>query len=144
MESKALAEVTIPEHANLQRNVTFSSQRVFLPSTVEEVQRIVQENKHVKAQGSLHCFNTSADTYPGGVFISLKNLRDISIDKENKTVTFGAGIIYGDLIEPLDSAGLALKAVLAYDKINIVGSVLAAAHGSGYHNKIIAAYVTSF
>jgi hypothetical protein len=48
------------------------------------------------------------------------------------------------LIQPLDKEGLALKTVIAYDRINIVGSVVAAAHGSGYNTKIVAAYATRF
>lgn len=47
-------------------------------------------------------------------------------------VTFGAGLIYTELIEEVDRAGYALMQLPALPHINVVGSMIMGTHGSGY------------
>jgi xylitol oxidase len=89
------------------------------------------EIKRVKVQGSGHTFSDLADTVDGGVFISLVNFKNIVV--EENVVHFGAGCIYSDLIKAVDAAGKALPNLPSLPHINVVGSMVTATHGSGYH-----------
>ena len=56
---------------------------------------------------------------------------------------FGAGITYSELIKFVHVAGKALPNLPSLPHINVVGSMMTATHGSGYHEPIMTAHVTS-
>jgi xylitol oxidase len=97
--------------------------------------------KHIKAHGTNHTFNNLGDTVEGGVFVSLSKFKDVVVGENS--VKFGAGITYSELIKPVDAAGKALPNLPSLPHINVVGSMMTATHGSGYHEPIMTAHVLS-
>ena len=98
--------------------------------------------KHVKAQGSGHTFNLIADTFKDGVIVSLINFKDIEV--EDRVVHFGAGVTYSELIAALVKKQRALRNVPSLPHINVVGGMMTATHGAGYHQPIQAEHVVAF
>src|ERR1700754_4668128 len=92
---------------NWAGNLTYSTDNVFYPKSVEEVQQLVKKHSKLKALGTRHCFNTIADSKDN--LLSTKELNKvISIDKKNNTVTVEGGIKYGELAPYLHQHGFAL------------------------------------
>ena len=75
------------------------------------------------------------------MFIGLSNFKDVKVGQDS--VKFGAGITYSELIKYVDNAGKALPNLPSLPHINVVGSMMTATHGSGYHEPIMTAHVLS-
>jgi len=126
---------------NWAGNLTYSTSKIHYPSSVEEVQELVKKHDKLKVLGSKHCFNTIADTKD--VFISSKKLDQIiSLDKETKKVTVGAGITYGKLSPYLQENGFALHNLASLPHISVAGACITATHGSGEKNGNLATAVS--
>jgi xylitol oxidase len=138
--SKAFAGDTVPR-TNWSGNYHYSTDKVFQPQSVSDVQDAVRSVKAVRALGTRHCFNGIADSQVAQ--ISTLNLKDISIANDGRTVTVGAGIRYGDLAAPLDARGFALHNLASLPHISVGGSVATATHGSGMRNGNLATAVTA-
>src|SRR5579863_868327 len=78
-----------PRH-NWSGNITYSTDRVLAPASVEDVSDAVKSAARLRAVGSRHSFNTIADS--NACQISLEHLDSIDIDDKAHTVTVGAGI----------------------------------------------------
>ncbi len=118
---------------NWAGNLTYSSDVVFYPKTVEEVQGLLFSHPKIKALGTRHCFNTIADSKDG--FISTKELNKIiSLDETARTVTVEGGIKYGELCPWLDKKGYALHNLASLPHISVAGAITTATHGSGVKN----------
>src|SRR5277367_4667178 len=93
---------------NWSGNLTYSTNNVFYPKTVSEVQALVKKSERLRGLGTRHCFNTIADSKYN--LISSNNLNNIlSLDVVNHTVTVEGGIKYGELSPYLDKKGFALQ-----------------------------------
>lgn len=126
---------------NWAGNITFSAADVARPSTVTELQDIVQRSEKLRALGSGHSFNRIADT--DQMLVSLAGLgRRIDIDHAAHTVTVDGGATYADIVAALHDAGYALGNVASLPHITVVGAVCTATHGSGDANKNLASSVT--
>jgi xylitol oxidase len=117
----------------------YSTQKVFQPASLEEVQRAVMSVSKVRALGTRHSFNGIADSTVAQ--ISTLGLTDFKLDATAKTVTVGAGIKYGDLAVQLDKAGFALENLASLPHISVGGSIATATHGSGLRNGNLATSV---
>ena len=117
---------------NWSGNYKYSTDRLHLPRTVEEVQQLVKGCSQVKALGARHSFNGIADST--GDQISLKQLGQMELDRQSGTVTVGAGVTYGQLSPYLDSHGYALHNLASLPHISVVGACATATHGSGNKN----------
>jgi xylitol oxidase len=118
---------------NWAGNLTYSTNNVFYPKTVSEVQSLVKKCEHLRGLGTRHCFNSIADSKYN--LISSSNLNNIlSIDSVSKTVTVEAGVKYGDLSPWLDKKGFALHNLASLPHISVAGSITTATHGSGVKN----------
>ena len=103
------------------------------PRSVKELKELVTEaTGNIHVVGTAHSWSDIADT--DGTHVSLVNFRKVSLDREAKKVTFGAGVTYADLIQYLTYEGLALENLPSLPHINIVGSIMTGTHGSGIHN----------
>ena len=80
---------------NWAGNLTYHTDNLLTPKTVEETQQLVKTTPKLRALGSRHCFNTIADSTAAQ--ISLTALDSMVIDADAKTVTVGAGVRYGNL-----------------------------------------------
>lgn len=126
---------------NWAGNLTYGTTKINYPTSVEEVQELVKKYNKPKVLGSKHCFNTIADTKD--VFISSKKLDQfISLDKEAKKVTVGAGITYGKLSPYLQENGFALHNLASLPHISVAGACITATHGSGEKNGNLATAVS--
>jgi alditol oxidase len=118
---------------NWAGNLTYSTQNVFEPSTVEEVQEVVRKCDHLRVLGTRHCFNRIADSSSN--LLSTKNLNSIiSLDSRQMTVTVGGGIRYGELCEHLHKNGFAIHNLASLPHISVAGACATATHGSGVAN----------
>jgi xylitol oxidase len=128
---------------NWAGNHTYRAARLVRPGTVEEVSALIAEGGPVRALGSRHSFSDVADS--AGTLISLENLDpSITIDDDAHTVTFSAGIRYGELAEHLHAAGWAIHNLASLPHISVAGAVATATHGSGDHNGNLATAVRAF
>src|SRR5687768_9385473 len=86
---------------NWAGNLEYSAGQVHYPENIEELQEIIQRFTKLRPLGSRHSFNTIADSREN--LVSSQNLNKIiSLDKSNHTVTVGAGIKYGELVQYLN------------------------------------------
>jgi xylitol oxidase len=114
---------------------------VHRPSTLEQLQEIVTAARQVRAVGSRHSFNDIADAEEQ---VSLAALpADVVVDRDAATVSFGAGLTYGELAGALEREGMALHNLASLPHISVAGAVATATHGSGDANRNLATAVAA-
>ena len=126
---------------NWAGNLTYSTDSVFYPTTVEEVQQLVKAHTKIKALGTRHCFNNIADSTNNLLSTSKLN-KVVNLDKAAQTVTVEGGIKYGELAPWLDERGFALHNLASLPHISVGGSITTATHGSGVKNGNLSTAVT--
>jgi xylitol oxidase len=115
--------------ANWARNYAYRAERLHRPATLEQVQEIVAHARRVRVLGSGHSFTAIADS---DELVSLDGLpADVVVDRAAGTVSFGAGLRYGDLALVLESEGMALHNLASLPHISVAGAVATGTHGSG-------------
>jgi xylitol oxidase len=126
---------------NWARNIVFTPERFVRPTSVEQVQEFVAGAARVRVLGTGHSFSEVAST--DGLLLSLADLPlTIDIDNDNSTVRVSAGARFGDLMRPLDDAGLALHNTGSLPHISVAGACATGTHGSGSANGCLATSVT--
>ncbi len=125
---------------NWAGNVTFSQARFHHPTSVEQVQEIVAAAEHVSVLGSGHSFSQVADTT--GDLLSLTALPQV-LHVLDGAVTISAGTRYGELVGPVHAAGFALPNTGSLPHIMVAGACSTGTHGSGNHNRVLAAPVSA-
>ncbi|WP_150308543.1 D-arabinono-1,4-lactone oxidase [Planctomonas psychrotolerans] len=124
---------------NWSDNYTYRAESISRPSSLEELRDIVSTAPRVRVLGSRHSFNDIADS---GRLVELGGLpEDIRVDRSAGTVTFNAGLRYGQLAPVLESEGLALANLASLPHISVGGAVATATHGSGNRNGNLATSV---
>jgi xylitol oxidase len=127
---------------NWAEHVAFGAVSTHFPASVGEVQEVVRAADKVRVVGARHSFNHIADT--PGALLSLRALpRRAEIDPAARTVTIDGGMTYAELAPVLDAAGWALFNLPSVPDFTVVGAVSTATHGSGNHNRNLAASVTA-
>lgn len=139
-ERNALAADAVPR-TNWSGNYHYSTNKVFQPSTVAEVQDAVRSVAGVRALGTRHSFNGIADSTIAQ--ISTLRMKDVSLDAQARTVKVGSGIRYGDLALIIDPKGFALHNMASLPHISVGGAIATATHGSGRHNGNLSTAVTA-
>jgi xylitol oxidase len=130
----------VQEH-NWAGNHTYRAQRLHRPSTLEQVREIVAAAPQIRVLGSRHSFNGIGDA---SELVSLDSLPpDVTVDREAGTVSFAAGVRYGELAEVLAAEGLALRNLASLPHISVAGAVATATHGSGDGNRNLATSVAA-
>lgn len=129
-----MTATSTPER-NWAGNYTYRAEKLHRPETLEELQEIVTKAPSVHVVGSRHSFNDIADS---SELISLEPLtakgsspEAVTVDRQAKTVSFGAGVKYGELVETLNDEGLALHNMASLPHISVAGAISTATHGSG-------------
>jgi alditol oxidase len=123
-----MAEMHAPER-NWAGNYTYRAQKLYRPTTIEQVQEIVANAASVHVLGSRHSFNDIADS---SELLSLENLpANVVVDHEAQTASFGGGVKYGNLVKTLNDEGMALHTLASLPHISVAGAVATATHGSG-------------
>jgi xylitol oxidase len=118
---------------NWAGNLTYSTQNVHYPKTVDQVQDVVRKYDKLKALGSRHSFNQIADSQENQ--ISLKEMNKVvSLDKKANTITVEAGARYGEFADYLHQNGYALANLASLPHITVTGACATATHGSEVKN----------
>ena len=108
---------------------------------MSEVREIVAGASRIHVLGSRHSFNDVADA---GELVSLAGLPpDVVVDHDARTVSFSAGLTYGELAPVLDREGVALHNLASLPHISVAGAVATSTHGSGDANGSLATAVTA-
>lgn len=129
--------------SNWAGNLTYAADRVVRPVSVAELRTVVTGTGRLRPLGTRHSFNDIADI-PGGTQVDVSDIDcPLWIDEDAGTVTVGAATRYGDLAGPLDTAGHALANLASLPHCTVAGSVATATHGSGRHNRNLAAAVSA-
>ncbi len=118
----------VPTRTNWAGNLTYSTNQLYRPGTVEEVQEVVRRAARVRPLGSRHCFNTIADSQHAQLSLELLP-REITFDAG--TVSVPGSMRYGELIPFLDERGVALHNLASLPHISVAGACATATHGSG-------------
>jgi len=117
---------------NWARHYDYRASVLHTPRTIEELQDVVSRAPRIRALGSRHSFHDLADS---AELVSLEGLPPaIRIDGESETVTFSAGLRYGELAPVLAQAGWALRNLASLPHISVAGAVATGTHGSGDGN----------
>jgi alditol oxidase len=123
-----LDPVSVTE-VNWAGNYAYRAERLHRPATLDGVREIVAAAPRVRVLGSRHSFNDIADSRE---LVALDGLpADVVVDRAGGTVSFGAGLRYGELARVLGEEGLALHNLASLPHISVAGAVATATHGSG-------------
>ena len=114
---------------NWAGNYQYSTDRLLLPQSIEEVQKAVKSCAKLTALGARHSFNGIADSRQNQ--ISLKQLDQMVLDPKSRTVTVGAGVTYGKLAPYIDGLGFAVHNLASLPHVSVAGACATATHGSG-------------
>lgn len=125
------------KRTNWAGNLQYSTDDLFVPETVAELQEFISKHEKAKALGTTHCFNTIADSKYYQISSSKFN-KIISLDKTNNIISVGAGIKYGEFCKYLDENGFALYNLASLPHISVAGACATATHGSGIKNGCLA------
>ncbi len=136
------AKLSTPKdpRTNWAGNLTYSTDNLHLPETVEQVQEWVNKCEAARALGSRHCFNAIADSQSHQISLARMN-KVVSLDEAGQTVTVEAGIRYGELSPYLHERGFALHNLASLPHISVAGACATATHGSGMSNGNLASVV---
>src|SRR5438034_4672828 len=127
---------------NWAGNLEYSTDRLYSASSLEQVRSYVKKQNKLKVLGTRHCFNDIADSTDN--FLSLKPMDElVAVEPEERTVTVGAGMTYGQLCPLLHSKGFALHNLASLPHISIAGAISTATHGSGEKNGNLATAVSA-
>lgn len=142
-QSEALGGAPVEgPRTNWAGNYTFKAAHLDDPATMDQTQLLVKKLSHAKALGARHSFNNIADS--SGDQISLKHLDQMTLDRQARTVTVGAGVTYGKLAPWLDQQGFAVHNLASLPHVTVVGACSTATHGSGIHNGNLSTAVSGF
>ncbi len=135
------AETQSAPRENWAGNLTYSTDHLLTPDSIDEVRQVVKSCPKLRALGTRHSFSPIADSTQNQ--ISLKQLDSIEIDDASRTVTVGAGVRYGMLAPVIDARGFALHNLASLPHISVAGAIATATHGSGIHNGNLATAVAA-
>jgi xylitol oxidase len=122
---------------NWARNFAYRATHIDVPASPEALREIVVRADSLRVLGSRHSFNAIADA---DALVSLRALpADVVTDGES--VSFGAGLTYGELAVELGRHGLALHNLASLPHISVAGAIATATHGSGDANANLATAV---
>jgi xylitol oxidase len=129
------------DRRNWAGNYRFAADRWERPESLPAVQELVAASSRVKPVGTMHSFNSVADSEFGTV-VDLSALpSSVQIDTARQQVTVSGGTRYGDIVRQLDAAGLAFANLASLPHISVAGAVATGTHGSGEKNRSLAAAV---
>jgi xylitol oxidase len=117
---------------NWSGNLTYSTNNLQIPGSVEELRAAVKGAGNLRALGSHHSFNAIADS--DHEQISLERLTEIKLEEKSRTVTVDGGVTYSRLAPWLDARGYALHNLASLPGITVAGACATGTHGSGLHN----------
>jgi xylitol oxidase len=129
---ESMSTSTSPSGSNWSQYHEYRATTLHRPTTLEQLQDVVANAPKIRALGSRHSFNDIADS---AELVTLEGMPPaIAIDAESETVSFSAGLRYGDLGIVLQREGWALRNLASLPHISVAGAVATGTHGSGDRN----------
>lgn len=127
---------------NWAGNITYSTENVINPKTVEKLIENVKKIDKLRTLGTKHCFNTIADSKD--CLISTKYLNNIlTVDFKAMEMTVQGGTKYGEMAPFLEKNKFALHNLASLPHISVAGACATATHGSGVTNGNLATAVVA-
>jgi xylitol oxidase len=124
---------------NWAGNYTYRARRLHRPSTREQVQEIVASAHQLRVVGSRHSFTDIGDS---AELLTLDRVpAEVVVDCAARTVSFTAGLTYGELAGVLRDEEMALANLASLPHISVAGAIATATHGSGDANGNLATAV---
>jgi len=118
---------------NWAGNLTYSTSSIAEPASIEEAQEIISRSTRIRVLGTRHCFNRIADSSEN--LISTKSFNQVfELHGENRTLTVGGGIRYGEFCKCIHDRGFAIHNLASLPHISVAGACATATHGSGVKN----------
>ena len=115
--------------ANWAGTHTYGAHALHRPTSLDEVREVLARAPHVRVLGSRHAFTDLADAPE---LVSLEGLAaDVEVDRAASTVSFAAGLHYGELATALEDEDVALHNLPSLPHVCVAGAVATATHGSG-------------
>jgi len=122
---------------NWAGNFAYRAAEIHRPTSLDALRELVARTSSLRVLGSRHSFNAIGDA---GELVSLRAL-PADLVSDGETVSFGAGLTYGELAVELQSRGLALHNLASLPHISVAGAIATATHGSGNANGNLATAV---
>lgn len=138
---KQVAHSEHPSRTNWSGNLTYGTDNLQTPGTVDEVRAAVRSARKLRALGARHSFSAIADSTQEQ--ISLERLTQMTLNEPARTVTVGGGVTYAQLAPWLDAKGYALHNLASLPGITVAGACATGTHGSGLHNGNLATAVAA-
>jgi alditol oxidase len=135
------AQSAAAPRTNWAGNLTFSTDRLDTPGSMDAVRATVKSAGKLRALGARHSFNAIADSTHEQ--ISVEHLDEMALDEKARTVTIGGGVKYSQLAPWLDAKGYALHNLASLPGITVAGACATGTHGSGMHNGNLATAVSA-
>jgi xylitol oxidase len=127
------------KQTNWAGNHTYQAAVLHRPASLDQLRELVAGAVRLRALGSRHSFSEIADS---DELVSLDGLpAEVAVDHGAGTVSFAAGLRYGELAETLKAEGVALANLASLPHISVAGAVATATHGSGDANGNLATAV---
>jgi xylitol oxidase len=129
----------VVKETNWAGNHTYRAAALHRPASLDQLRELVAGAGRLRVLGSRHSFNEIADS---DELVSLDRLpAEVAVDHGAGTVSFAAGLRYGELAETLNAEGVALANLASLPHISVAGAVATATHGSGDANGNLATAV---
>lgn len=132
-QSNSQPKSPMSKRKNWAGNLSYSTDHLHEPSTVQELQQIVKELDKSKALGTCHSFSKIADSKYNQISL-MKMGKEMVLDKETRTVWVDGAVRYGELALYLFAEGYALHNLASLPHISIAGACATGTHGSGDKN----------
>jgi alditol oxidase len=125
--------------SNWAGSYTYRAHALHRPTSLDEVRSLVAGAPRVRVLGSRHTFSDIGDAPE---LVSLEGLpAEVEVDRAAGSVSFAAGLRYGELAAALEDEGLALHNLPSLPHVCVAGAVATATHGSGDANGNLATAV---
>lgn len=134
--------VTSSALTNWAGNIVFHPAAVRRPTTVAELQTVVAASSQLRVLGSGHSFNRIAET-PGDLVLLNALPPTVEIDAGTAQARVAGALRYGEIVNPLHAAGLALPNLGSLPHISVAGACATGTHGSGRGNQVLSSSVAA-
>jgi xylitol oxidase len=132
--------VTTRPRTNWAGNIAFGAPAFYRPSSLGELQAVVDRAARIRVLATGHSFNDMADS-PGAQVTLADMPGEVSVDSARSVARVAGGLSYAEVAARLDARGFALRNLASLPHISVAGACATATHGSGAANQNLAAAV---
>lgn len=121
------------------QNLTYNYKSLYKITSEKELQEVVKKSEKIRVFGSKQ---SSADIASGtDTLIDITTYNKVlSINDSERTITFQAGLILGDLLETIEAKGWCIPCLPDINTVTISGALATGTHGTS--GKLLSEYMT--